>query len=98
MNAKFTPGPWSLTPRFQDKVDVVHHNDGPGKATRTICRVNVRASWLVEQKANAQLLAAAPELLEALRGAVGWIETSKEGEEATRRALAAIAKATGEQA
>ena len=48
------------------------------------------------REANARLIAAAPELLDALRECVQWIEESPEGEAATQKAHAAIAKAKGE--
>lgn len=45
--------------------------------------------------ADARLIAAAPELLDALKAVYPWIENSTEGDEATGRALAAINKAEG---
>ena len=45
---------------------------------------------------HARLIAAAPDLLDALRECVQWIEESPEGESATKKAFAAIAKAKGE--
>lgn len=53
---------------------------------------------LEEAKANARLIAAAPELLEALQSVI-WAEDSQPDhlEDAIRHARAAIAKATGEQ-
>jgi len=61
----------------------------------------LRESMRLEQSANARLIAAAPELLEALRDCLSFLEsdmpTVSSGPE-RRKAAAAIAKATGEQA
>lgn len=65
----FTPGPWRLTPRFQSKVDVIHDDPREGAASTTVARVTVRDTWLVQQSANARLIAAAPELCADLRKA-----------------------------
>jgi len=57
-----------LTPRFQDKIDVIHSSLGKaGAASLTVARVTVRETWLAEQEANARLIAAAPDLLVALK-------------------------------
>jgi hypothetical protein len=101
MNAKYTRGPWSLTPRFQDKVDVVHQSNVIGAASRTICRVTVRDTWLDEQLANARLIAAAPELLAFAQEFLTDYQ-SEDGMDSMKRyaakAHAAIAKATGSEA
>lgn len=78
METKHTPGPWV------SRTDTVETNDG-----RTICDVRHAGTWATD--ANARLIAAAPELLAALRmyveghGTVTgrWLEL----------ALAALAKA-----
>lgn len=100
--SKHTPGPWQLTPRYQDKVDVIHSTKAkvPGGASLTVARVTVRESWLAEQEANARLIAAAPELLQALRDVLGWVPSgpwhTDEPMKAVERARAVIRK-TGEQ-
>ena len=51
-----------------------------------------------EHEANARLIATAPELLEALKACVLWMDTNYERSEAAHRAArAAIAKAEGKQ-
>jgi hypothetical protein len=89
--SKHTPGPWDIA---------------KGKtycAIRTDERViaDMRLVGLHHNEANARLIAAAPELLdalqaalEALRGSAGFDEINN----AKKQVKAAIAKATGEQA
>lgn len=87
MKAKHTPGPWTVRSTCIYTAD--EHEDwvascGNGQVARQ--QIN---------KANARLIAAAPELLEALQ----FVMTAS-GEQlstAFEQAQAAIAKATGEQ-
>jgi len=100
MSAKFTPGPW------------VYAESGPGQKVTTVahcarfviglaCSIpggNYRdGNPCGDEEADARLIAAAPELLEALRAMTERWEPDTEG--ADRRmwenARAAIAKATG---
>ena len=66
-----TPGPWYLESGRTARIDhlSVCHEDRhtPGAATGVIARVTCRVSWMEEQQANARLIAAAPDLLEALQ-------------------------------
>lgn len=102
MTTKYTPGPWLV--------------DGAGTkamvrgADLTIVAVRHRLIGPTHE-ANARLIAAAPELLEALQGAIkawdavypsmkfdGDVETLEDFEFGEfQKARAAIAKATGEQ-
>jgi hypothetical protein len=61
----------------------------------TVARCHMGMCSDGQQEANARLIAAAPDLLEALKAAYPWLESSAEGENATKLALAAIAKAEG---
>ena len=93
VSAAHTPGPWKLklgkgieytylvsAAKGQDVVNWAHYPN----ATKA------------ETKANARLIAAAPDLLEALRDiASGTYDTWTEGYRAQQIARAAIAKATG---
>lgn len=97
----FTPGPWSVNANSEqsdpDKLSVEI-----GDGAYFICQVDGG----IHQKANARLIAAAPELLEALEslfddykqladsGDCGcWL---LEDQEVGKKALAVIAKARGE--
>lgn len=107
MNSKHTPGPWNGRSYFNTLQDEIIA-DG-----RSICRVHVRKLKTIEKvakdlsateidaigEANLRLIAAAPELLEALRGLLHAFPgeyTNAPGH--ILNARAAIAKATGEGA
>jgi len=93
--AKFTPGPW-IAKELDGAgwVDIVKLNDGGRES------VPFAACKHFDQEANARLIAAAPELLEAL------IAVSKQARHSdydwdvslSREVSAAIAKATGGEA
>ena len=99
MTTKHTPGPWTAQPRKSNFIDVCHdQRDTKGAITLSLCKVQSRDSWIDESHANARLIAAAPELLEALQNLL----KVHEGIGGTKYhagdiARAAIAKATGEQ-
>lgn len=91
---KHTPGPWWID--HADDVDLPNHVGISSESHGLLAQV----VWKMDNhkrtpscEANASLIAAAPELLEALQGfmegaeAMGWNTT---------KARAAIAKATGE--
>ena len=92
MNAKHTPGPWK-----RDGVDI--YANAPANVRPHIAHVIYGAT------ADARLIAAAPELLEALRGLFEhcamvhnqWGDNSnqKEADNAIKAARAAISKAEG---
>lgn len=106
---KHTPGPWKFAPMFRDDPSgrQLVREDGTGFAiAETFLPANSRAKH-IDPKANAQLIAAAPELLEALRETLRELVTPKglpdagkgrtrEQQAALTTAYAAIAKATGE--
>lgn len=110
-NAKHTPGPWTVLPEEADKdylrirgtrlggrykVANVHHIRYEG------VHAVVRERDDAESMANARLIAAAPELLEALQGLVAVLDKQLHSPHAAARASplgrarAAIAKATGD--
>lgn len=101
MKTEATPGPWSINDWTQAKTDIAIGAVG----TPLIARVMLRDVSINEQKANAHLIAAAPDLLEVARSAAAigfhWLpdgpcECSRC--ELVREAISAIAKATGSAA
>ena len=97
--SKHTPGPWETKPEECDRPYI------RVRGTRLGCRFkvanvltpvyeNVHKREAEETRANARLIAAAPELLEALRAMLD----EDDGGMTASKARAAIAKATGEPA
>ena len=94
--SKHTPGPWRVSARANRMIDVLHSNNQKGAITHALCRVQARDSWVDEAAANARLIAAAPELLEALKNMCEGFRILKDSDfPALAKARAAIAKATG---
>ncbi len=98
---KHTPGPW----RFSRDGYIVSSTTGERVCSPHSTLLGGKISDQIKDlKRNARLIAAAPELLEALRALQnippfdGTTATSTIRREAKRAARAAIAKATGEQA
>jgi hypothetical protein len=108
----FTPGPWVVIPRSESSgksVGTVEAKPETMQTTNywTVADVNgLRAEW----ESNLRLIAAAPELLEALRECVKWegsrnpngddslLPPEKQLQEWIAAAMRAIAKATGSTA
>ncbi len=88
METTHTPGPWTYKDDFE--LVVVPKNDPQADA---ICEITGNPS---EQFANARLIAAAPELLEALTDLLYFSEfgTAKIKEQMRNKAKKAIQKAT----
>lgn len=77
MEAKYTKGPWKVCKQFshQGFIEVEHcDRHTKGAASLVVARVTCRESWRVEQEANARLISAAPDLLEALQEAMQALE------------------------
>ena len=100
MSTQHTPGPWAVSPDhiFRNQADIFEiHWSAIGECI----------AECVHGEANARLIAAAPELLEALKEYIAAGENSVTATddvaamirfgEANKAALAAIAKATGDQ-
>lgn len=89
MSAKHTPGPWETSGM------IVRDPEG-----REIADVHSQIIWQDhgEECANARLIAAAPELLEALTEAIMWDSYDEHDVPAVwlNKATAAIAKVKGE--
>jgi hypothetical protein len=70
MKMSFTPGPWEIEGEGQDTVGILSVGDNHYIAKLT--------GWAhSKQDANARLISAAPELLEALKGLVEEVKLSK---------------------
>ncbi len=99
---KGTPGPWSLSEGWIDKhvsVDSKEHgaialvlSDMESDYTYSAAK---RTAKRLELSANAQIIAAAPELLAALQACLGWVNNGL-ARDAHDKATQAIAKALGE--
>ena len=101
--SKHTKGPWAVV---EHDHAICIQTESPSKTKYGASRYaaiggfdrNDRAQ-LEEARANARLIAAAPELLEALTDCVEHMHwTQPQGEAALKKAKAAIAKATGSEA
>ena len=92
---KGTPGPWRVSEKHGDLIDIRYNNNGIGAISLNLAHVVARQSWLKEAEANAKLIAAAPELLEALQFIINDCSRMipKRAED---KAIAAINKALGE--
>lgn len=64
---KGTRGPWRVSEMRGDLIDIRHSDEGIGAISLNLAHVVARKTWLKEAEANAKLIAAAPELLEALQ-------------------------------
>ena len=67
MSAKHTPGPWTAQNDGRDIISIQHGNNDPGAISMTLAKVTARMTWRSQAEANARLIAAAPDLLEALK-------------------------------
>lgn len=108
---KHTPGPWRVAD--DGSIGTILSIDGTVVAQAQQCRPRTHDPLHLERKANARLIAAAPELLEALKSTMNHIKMLEEGIEDLRQlgataqfcgvsfshaeAIAAIAKAEGDQ-
>lgn len=97
MTTPHTPGPWRL--RY-GKLFEYDYLLKAGKDTPIAYWSNFKIRTKKESKANARLIAAAPELLEALQNAqmalAGFVDRSGIVQNALDKASAAIAKSTGQ--
>ena len=96
METKHTPGPWKATKLVNNFINIEHsQRNVKGAITLALCRVQARQTWKNEAEANARLIAAAPDLLEALQEAKHMFAGEYPGHPTTERIFAAIEKATG---
>lgn len=101
MKSKHTPGPWEYAENSANNFDVF----GAGDTVEVAVVWGLDDPLKAEREANARLIAAAPELLEALEDSLDlfgvFLDHSDKGNTDMHRALgvkirAAIAKAKGE--
>lgn len=98
-NTKHTPGPWRTDNNIGRKSELGVVADAAPCVIATMC--NAKA-WPVEAKANARLIAAAPDLLAALEKLIDHVAITNIGKRDGVIAIsldhgrAAIAKAKGE--
>ncbi|WP_123138887.1 hypothetical protein [Enterobacter genomosp. O] len=102
---KHTPGPWFIKPvsnaTVEGNLNIIQTESSTGKGYH----VSYSASWddnevtKLEAQANANLIAAAPDLLEALQELIFLYEHDEGCKELTeyKRAKTAISKALGEE-
>ena len=107
---KHTPGPWNTTLRAapvedgnDDELEIAISGSNPDQRTIaatfktdgfTVDGYEMEGCSLEEAQANARLIAAAPDLLEALKQFLAWGE-GKDCEYPFQQARAAISKALG---
>jgi hypothetical protein len=99
MTAKHTSGPWTVANGLQVWKDGHNAVTSPRICTLRNASEPVDQIGTDEMEANAQLIAAAPELLEALQFIVNDAEPGEDAQLTTagyNRACAAIRKALGE--
>lgn len=92
--SKHTPGPWEVRKNEPWVIAKAYGN------MKSVVHLNLPIEQSEEQRANARLIAAAPDLLEALELMLDRFRDTEGShgqweEEATENARAAIAKATG---
>jgi hypothetical protein len=92
--SKHTPGPWVSSdngPAFDSYIHALKNN---GDAFKFVAMIPIKTNPK-ETRANAQLIAAAPEMLAALER-VMQLQVSVQGDEVFDQVVAAIKKAKGE--
>jgi hypothetical protein len=99
VNQRHTPGPWKIEPCFNagEKIAYAIESDGGENPPAYIADVMISAHYPKEEvaTANARLIAAAPELLEACKMAILSCDDPEYFEKWSMKMRAAIAKATG---
>lgn len=94
-----TPGPWSIHEtkgnggNIPDRLEIV----GPEEGRRRSLIASIYGFKMLEGQANARLIAAAPELYEALENLIDFLFHGKKNCQAILRAKAALAKARGDE-
>jgi hypothetical protein len=92
--AKHTPGPWKVTTQYCNPLGQPSFQWEHVQSEKGVCVANPNHA-VQEWKANARLIAAAPELLAALKACERQLDRETLGGETLDAARAVIAKATG---
>jgi hypothetical protein len=79
-----TPGPWKVSPADKDR-GALHVYGSYGRDWIEVAKVQAVTEWAGSETANARLIAAAPELAEALLEFVDW-----KGAKVTRETAAVL--------
>ena len=95
---KFSIAPWKLSHSHSHEY-IRYIRDAQGEHIAHVCDLDdgVANDYLYEAIANARLMAAAPDLLAALRALCDICEDDDQYPQHTEAARAAIARATGDQ-
>jgi hypothetical protein len=100
MSAGFTPGPWAAELGRNGSFSIEAERGGIANGLLVLASRNEHPLMADQMHANARLIAAAPELLEALKSLVHSLDESDLIHDDQRQAFnaskAAIAKATGQ--
>ena len=98
-NQTHTPGPWTIKTDLGIPLQILGAptEKNPRYNPITRCGTTFIAPTSDEAMANARLIAAAPELLEALKNLLAYLETEDMRPLNMNLARAAIAKATGKE-
>jgi hypothetical protein len=97
MSAQHTPGPWHIS---GSTIKGPHPKDPQNRLRIVAQAVFDKGTWIDETRANARLIAAAPDLLQVVEDALMIFEFGDDDKTVATpywvaRARAAIAKATG---
>ena len=109
--SKHTPGPWEIHRTSHLNIYIGHAHDHPNRTPGYFAEVRRFTNDQQHIEANARLIAAAPEMLEALQSVWLWIENQADAQSKGGHAtfdlmmlreqrdivIGAIAKATGEK-
>jgi hypothetical protein len=96
MSAKHTRGPWAAELGRNGSFSIEAERGGIANGLLVLASRNEHPLMADQMHANARMIAAAPELLEALQRFLKAWEDDSDGAGAAKQARAAIAKATGQ--